>query len=378
VNRTSIAIVHEWFDTVAGSEKVLEQFLLLFPQADLFVLVDFLAESERLLLHGRHPHVSFIQRMPGARRHFRNYLPLMPWAIRQFDLSQYDVVISNSHAFAKGVRTRANQTHICYCHTPMRYAWDLQEQYLRAAGMDRGPKSWLIRALLHSLRAWDRRTAPGVDTFLTNSSYIAARIRTTYGRDATVVHPPVDTAYFTPGEERREDWYVTVSRLVPYKRVDLIVGAFSAMPEKQLVVIGDGPQLEWCRRIAGPNVSFRGHAAAGELKDALRRARAFVFAAEEDFGIAPVEAQACGTPVICYGRGGVQDSVIPDVTGVLFDAQTTESLCEAVHRFERMTWDGNAIRANAERFAIIRFQERLRALLSLHVSGYSASTGMQV
>lgn len=364
---TTIAIVHEWFDTVAGSEKVLEQFLLLFPHADLFVLVDFLAEHERRLLHGRHPKTSFLQRMPMARRRFRDYLPLMPLAVRQFDLSEYQVIISNSHAFAKGVRTRAGQTHICYCHTPMRYAWDLEEEYLRAAGLDRGPKSWVVRGILRYLRRWDKGTAPGVDAFLTNSSYVAARIRKVYGRESEVVHPPVDVEYFCPGVEPREDRYVTVSRLVPYKRVDLLVKAFTAMPDKRLTVIGDGPQLEMCRGVAGPNVSFRGRVPSEEIRTALRRARAFVFAAEEDFGIAPVEAQACGTPVICYGRGGVQDSVIDGVTGVMFSEQTTESVRGAVERFEGMSFDVTAIRSNAERFSVTRFQERLRAVLRHHV-----------
>lgn len=360
----SVAIVHEWLDTAAGSEKVLEQFLILYPHADLFVLVDFLAGPERTLLHGRQPHTSFLQRMPFARRHFRSYLPLMPLAVRQFDVSRYELVISNSHAFAKGARTGPHQRHVCYCHTPMRYAWDLQAEYLRATGLDRGPKSWAVRAVLHYLRNWDRATAARVDAFLTNSNYVAARIRNIYGRDAAVIHPPVDTSFFTPDGAPREDWYVTVSRLAPYKRVDVIVQAFAAMPDRRLVVIGEGPQAEACRRWAGPNVSFRGHAPAGELREALRRARGFVFAAEEDFGIAPVEAQACGTPVVCYGRGGVLDSVIPERTGVLFERQTAESLCEAVRRFEKMRFDEAEVRANAERFSVEAFRRRVSAALA--------------
>jgi glycosyltransferase involved in cell wall biosynthesis len=265
-------------------------------------------------------------------------------------------VISNSHAVAKGVRTRAGQRHICYCHTPMRYAWDLQEEYLRGAGWERGIRGQVVRGVLSYLRKWDRESAAGVDRFLTNSNYVAARIRKIYGRDAKVIYPPVEIEYFTPDDGPREEWYVTVSRLVSYKRVDLIVRAFSKMPERRLVVIGDGPRMEMCRRLAGRNVSFWGHAPGEQMREALRRARAFVFAAEEDFGIAPVEAQACGTPVICYGRGGVLDSVVPDRTGVFFAEQTEESLCEAVRRFEGMQFDAGVIRRNAERFSVAEFR----------------------
>jgi len=298
-----------------------------------------------------------------ARKHFRAYLPLMPLAVEQYDLSAYDLVISNSHSFAKGVITGPGQTHICYCHTPMRYAWDMQHQYLSLSGLDQGPKSWMARGLLHYLRLWDARSASGVDCFAANSTHIANRIRKAYGRDAVVIHPPVDTEYFLPGRLPRQPWYVTASRMVSYKRIDLIVEAFSAMPERRLLVIGDGPQMERCRRMARENIVFEGHVPREELRNALQVARAFVFAAEEDFEIVAVEAQACGTPVLCYGRGGVVDSVIPGVTGLFFDRQTPEALCEAVRRFELVEFDERAIRHHAERFSARAFRAGFGALV---------------
>jgi hypothetical protein len=356
------AIVHEWLDTVAGSEKVLEQMLLLFPGADLFALVDVLPGVERAVLHGRCPATSFIQRLPLARKRFRGFAPLMPLAVEQFDLSQYELVISNCHAFAKGVLTGPHQTHICYCHTPMRYAWDLQHEYLGASGL-KGPRAWMARCLLHYLRMWDVRTAHGVDQFAANSTYVARRIQKVYGREASVVHPPVDTEYFQPGRLPRGEWYVTASRLVPYKRIDLIVQAFASMPDRKLLVIGDGPQMDRCRKLARGNIVFAGHAPANQLREALQTARAFVFAAEEDFGIAPVEAQACGTPVLCYGRGGVLDTVIPGITGLFFSQQSPEAICEAVRRFEQCEFDRAAIRAHAEGFSAARFRMRFRSLV---------------
>ncbi|MGO9895567.1 MAG: glycosyltransferase family 4 protein [Bryobacteraceae bacterium] len=356
-----IAIVHEWLDTVAGSENVLSELLFLFPGADLFATVDFLPRSSRHLLRGRQPRTSFIQRLPLARRHFRSYLPLMPLAVEQHNLTGYDLVISSSHAFAKGVITGPHQTHICYCYTPMRYAWDLQHEYLGADS--KGPKAWAARGLLHYLRMWDVRTAHGVDQFVADSTYVARRIQKVYGRDALVVHPPVDTEYFQPGRLPRGEWYVTASRLVPYKRIDLIVQAFASMPDRKLLVIGDGPQMDRCRKLARGNIVFAGHAPANQLREALQTARAFVFAAEEDFGIAPVEAQACGTPVLCYGRGGVLDTVIPGITGLFFSQQSPEAICEAVRRFEQCEFDRAAIRAHAEGFSAARFRMRFRSLV---------------
>lgn len=298
-----VAIVHDWLTVYAGAERVLEQMLLALPQADLYSLVDFVPEDARGFLGGRRARTSFLQRLPRARTHYRSYLPLMPLAVEQFDLSGYDLVISSSHAVAKGVLTGPDQLHLCICYSPIRYAWDLQHQYLEESGLTRGVKGAAARLLLHYVRLWDARTANGVDDFIAISGFIARRIQKVYRRDATVIYPPVDTDGFALRPDK-EDFYLTASRLVPYKKIDLIVEAFSALPDRRLVVIGDGPEMAKVRAKAGPNVQLLGYQPFSVLKDHLQRARAFVFAAEEDFGIVPLEAQACGTPVIAYGKGG--------------------------------------------------------------------------
>lgn len=366
-----VAIVHEWLDGYAGSERVLEQLLLLWPDADLFALCDFLPDAERHFLHGRTPRTTFIQRLPFARKKFRWYLGLMPLAIEQLDLSGYDVVVSSHHAVAKGVLTGPDQLHVAYVHSPMRYAWDLQHQYLREAKLERGPLGAYTRWLLHRLRAWDTGSATRPDIVLANSRYIAGRIAKVWGRAARVVHPPVDTAGFTPGDAPREHFLVA-SRLVPYKRVELVVEAFARLPQHRLVVVGDGPQDAGVRAAGAgaPNIEFRGRVAHAELVALTRTARAAVFAAEEDFGIATVEAQAAGTPVIAFGRGGARDIVQPD-TGLLFDAQTADAIVAAVEDFssapERFTAD--ACRRNALRFGEAQFRDTMRDIVE---SGWAA------
>ncbi len=361
-----IAIVHDWLVTNAGAERVLEQLLRLYPDAEIYSLVDFLPAHEREFLGGRKVHTSFIQRLPWARRKYRNYLPLMPLAVEQFDLSGYDVVVSSSHAVAKGVITGPDQLHLCICYSPIRYAWDLQHQYLREAGLDQGARAMLARYVLHRIRLWDLRTANGVDGFIAISRFIRRRIWKVYRRKSVVIYPPVDIDAFTPGDTR-DDFYVTASRMVPYKRIDLIVEAFAAMPERRLVVIGDGPEARRIRSRGARNIEFLGQQPLETLRDHLRRARAFVFAAEEDFGIAPLEAQACGTPVIAYGKGGALETIrgLGDVapTGVFFQEQTVRSLVDAVECFEREggSIDPGACRQNAERFAPERFREELSA-----------------
>ena len=297
-----VAIVHEWLEHYAGSERVVEQLLLLFPQAELFALVDFMPASERAMLGGRAVTTTFIQKLPFARRHFRNYLGLMPLAVEQLDLAGFDLVISSNHACAKGVITGPDQIHICYVHSPMRYAWDMQAAYLRQSGMQRGVRGWYARWLLHRLRNWDVRSAAVVDVFVANSSYIARRIRKVYRREASVVYPPVDTNRFDAVNAPRRD-YAVISRLVPYKRVDLVVEAFARMPDRVLHVAGDGPERERIAALAAraPNIVLHGRVSDAEVLRMMREARAFVFAAEEDFGIAMGEAQACGTPPIGLG-----------------------------------------------------------------------------
>jgi glycosyltransferase involved in cell wall biosynthesis len=364
-----IALVHEWLDSYAGSERVLEQLLLEWPEADVFAVCDFMPEAERSFLQGKQVTTSFIQNMPFARKHFRKFLGLMPLAIEQLDLSGYDVVISSSHAVAKGVLTGPGQIHISYVHSPMRYAWDLQHQYLREAGLTRGMKGAYTRWLLHRMRLWDRASALNPDIVLANSSYIAERIQKTWRRDAQVLHPPVDIESFTPAPDKG-DYYLIASRIVPYKRVDLIAAAFRAMPNRKLIIVGDGPN-EAQARAAGDaaNITFKGRLARAELIALTQGARAAVFAAEEDFGIATVEAQACGTPVIAYGRGGARDIVVappdPRPTGLFFQEQTTASLIAAVERFESMApaITPEDCRTNAERFGNAHFRRRFRQVV---------------
>lgn len=371
-----IAIVHEWLSSYAGSERVVEQMLEVYPDAEVFAVVDFLKGDERDFLKGRQPVTTFIQRLPFASTKFRGYLPLMPIAMEQLDLSAYDIVLSSNHAVAKGVITGPDQLHVCYVHSPIRYAWDLQHQYLREAGIVRGPKSWLVRLGLHYLRQWDVRSANGVDVFIANSAFIARRIRKTWRRDAEVIFPPVDVDRF-PLRLDKEGFYLTASRMVPYKKVPLIVEAFARMPDKRLVVIGDGAEFAKASAFARPNISLIGHQPGAALIDHMQRARAFVFAAEEDFGITPVEAQACGTPVIAFGRGGSLETVLGDgrdePTGLFFHEQTVEAIVDAVHRFEAAGPDAYAplaCRRHAERFRIEVFRRALRQCVERSWRGF--------
>jgi glycosyltransferase involved in cell wall biosynthesis len=359
-----IAIIHEWLESYAGSERVLEQLLEIFPEADLFAVCDFLPDTERGFLRGKVPTTSFIQRLPRARKWFRYYLGLMPIAVEQFDLSAYDIVISSSHAVAKGVLTGPATLHFSYVHSPMRYAWDLQHQYLRQARMERGLKGLLTRWLLAKMRAWDHASSARPDVIAANSSWIAARIRKCWRRDSAVMHPPVDLDGF-PFVAEKGDAYVVASRMVPYKRIDLVAEAFRRMPDKRLVIAGDGPEMAHVREAAGgaPNIEIKGRVPQAELVALLQSARAFVFAAEEDFGIAMVEAQACGTPLITYGRGGASDIVLDGQTGVLFPEQSAEAIIAAVTRFESLPIAPEDCRANAERFSRSAFRARFLELL---------------
>jgi glycosyltransferase involved in cell wall biosynthesis len=350
-----VAIVHDWLTVIAGAERVLQQLLELYPQADLFAVVDLLSDTDRQWLSGKQATTTFIQRLPGVRRHYRNYLPLMPLAIEQLDLRGYDLVLSSSHAVAKGVLTSADQLHVCYCHSPMRYAWDLQQQYVQGNGL----KSWAQRYLLHRLRRWDQQSAARVDAFIANSHTVARRIQKIYRRPATVIHPPVDIEQLVPSEDK-DDSYLTVSRLVPYKRIDLMISAFNTLPHKRLLIVGDGPEkTRLAKMIRSPNIQLLGQQSDQTVRTLMQRARAFLFAAEEDFGIAPVEAMACGTPVIGYGRGGLCETVIPNVTGLLFAEQSAPSLLAAITTFEQCTWCPSLCRDRALAFSAPRFRQQI-------------------
>lgn len=355
-----VAVVCDWLVVYAGAERVLEQILRIYPEADVFCLVDFIPQGKRDFLLNKKTYTSFIQNLPKARSKYRSYLPLMPLAIEQLDVTGYDLVISSSHAVAKGIMTGPNQVHISYVHSPIRYAWDLQHQYLHEAGLEKGLKGWLAKVILHYIRMWDYRTANGVDHFIANSKFIARRIKKVYGREAEVIYPPVDVDAYQMCEQK-ENFYLTASRMVPYKKIKLIVEAFNEIPDKKLVVIGDGPDFAKTKAIAGANIELMGYQSFEVLKEKMQKAKAFVFAAEEDFGITPVEAQACGTPVIAYGKGGALETVRgldkENPTGLFFESQTVDSIVNAVKRFEQEGYKITAenCRKNAEKFSVENF-----------------------
>ncbi|GAB3526181.1 hypothetical protein GCM10027443_01070 [Pontibacter brevis] len=359
-----VAIVHEWFVDYSGSERVVEQLLNIFPEADLFALIEFMPEHLRQHIQHKKVSTSFIQKLPFAQKHYRNYLALMPLAIEQLDVSAYDLVLTSSHAVAKGVLTHSNQLHICYCHSPIRYAWDLYHQYIRETGLSKGLKGFIAKMMLHYVRMWDYTTANRVDYFVANSAYISRRIQKVYNKKATVIYPPVDVERYTLATEKG-DFYLTASRLVPYKKIDLIVEAFSKQPDKKLIVIGEGPDCNKIKAKATANITILGYQPYEVLKSHLQQAKAFIFAAEEDFGIVPVEAQACGTPVIAYGKGGACETVIHGRTGLLFEEQSVASLTEAILHFEEMSASFNPfdIRENAERFSNKTFRNSIASFI---------------
>jgi len=357
------AIVHEWLVNYAGSEKVVESFTNIWQDADVFTLVDFLNDEERrIILKGKKAKTSFIQNLPYAKKRHRKYLPLFPKAIESFDLSKYDLIISSSHSVAKGVRTNKNQLHICYCHSPMRYAWDEADYYLKEANLNSGIKGLVAQSILKYLRKWDLKSADNVDYFIANSNHIAKKIKRIYNRLADVIYPPVDVEKFSLATEK-EDFYLTASRLVPYKRIDLIIEAFARMPDKKLIVIGSGPEKERLKAKAASNISLIGYQEFDSLKSYMQKAKAFVFAAEEDFGIIVVEAMACGTPVIAGNFGGTTESVVDKKTGVLFPNQTVDSIVEAVKNFDVIakSINNSEIRIHSEKFSREIFEKNIKA-----------------
>ncbi|AZR62452.1 glycosyltransferase family 4 protein [Klebsiella quasipneumoniae] len=364
MHNMNVGLVADWLVTYAGSEKVIKEFIEIFPDADLYSIVDFLSNKDRSLFKNKKATTSFIQKLPSSKSKYHKYLPLMPLAIEQLDVSKHDVVLSSCHAVSKGVITGPDQLHICYVHSPIRYAWDLQHQYLKEAGLDKGLKGLLAKWFLHKIRIWDYRTANGVDHFIANSHFIARRIKKVYGRSSTVIYPPVDINRFTLCD-KKEDYYLTASRMVPYKRMDLIVEAFSKMPEKQLVVIGDGSEMAKIKSKATNNIKILGYQSNKVMQEYMQKAKAFVFAAEEDFGITPVEAQACGTPVIAFGKGGALETIRPygveKPTGIFFAKQEASSLIDAVILFESklQAFDPANCRENALRFSVERFQNEI-------------------
>ena len=357
-----VAIVQEWLVTVGGSDKVVKAILDVFPDADIYTLVAKKEVCDELGIPWEKVHTSFIQKMPLGTKKHRAYLPLFPFAIEQFDLRGYDVIISSSHCVAKGILTKADQLHICYCHSPIRYCWDMYNEYLEESHLNKGFKSWLVRLMLHPIRQFDAIAGSRVDYYISNSDYVGQRIRKTYRRKATTIHPNIDISNFEFCNDKQE-YYLASSRLVAYKKIDTIIEAFNQMPDKKLVVIGGGPNLEAYRKLANDNVTVMGYQPFDVLKDKMQHAKVFVFAADEDFGMIPIEAQSCGTPVIAYGHGGSLETVNGGKTGLFFNEQTPEAIVEAVNRFEAMGSQPFApadCRQWAEGFSEERFKREIK------------------
>lgn len=363
------AIVHEWLTVPAGSEKVLEEIYRLYP-SPIYTLVKDETPLKETVFRDAEIITSFIQRLPLARAKYRSYLPLYPLAIEDFDLSEYDVILSSSHAVAKGVMKRADQLHVCYCHTPMRYIWDVYHQYIKSANLTKGVKAFIAKLIMHYLRIWDVSSANRVDYFIANSKFVANRIKKTYGKEAGVIYPPVDVDRFEMSG-KKEDYYLTASRMVPYKKIDLIVEAFSEMKDKRLLVIGEGPDYKKVKKLSQKNIELLGYQPFDRLKEYMGKAKAFVFAAYEDFGIMPVEAQAAGTPVIAYGRGGACETVT-ESTGLFFMEQTAGSIIEAVGEFEKKEgeFSPEKIRENALRFSKENFIKKYKDFIDNAIAGF--------
>lgn len=358
------ALVHDWYYTNGGAEKVVRSINHIYPEIENYALIDFLGDKDREeILNKKRVQVSFIQKLPTAKSNHRKFIQLFPYAMEQFDLREYDLVLSSSSSVAKGVLTNQQQLHICYCHSPMRYAWDLYHQYLHESNLVSGPKSLYARYLLHKLRQWDVLSSNRVDYFIANSHFISKRIKKLYRRESHVIYPPVDVEKFN-FQRQKEDFYFTASRMVPYKKIDTIVSAFNEMPDKKLFVAGDGPDYKKISKIAKENIVMLGRVSDEEMHKYLSSAKAFVFAALEDFGILPVEAQCCGTPVIGYGEGGLRETVVNKKTGLFFYEQKSKSIIDAVRNFEGLTFDSEAIRGHALKFSAFRFEEEVRDFIS--------------
>jgi glycosyltransferase involved in cell wall biosynthesis len=353
-----VALVHDWLTGMRGGEKVLEVLCELFPDAELFTLLQIAGTTSPVIERMRRS-TSFVQRLPLVARHYRRYLPLFPAAIEQFDLDGFDLVVSSSHCAAKAVVRPGRALHVCYCHTPMRYVWDQHEAYFGPARIGR-TGSRLLRPYFAALARWDAAVAGRVDSFIANSQHVARRIRRYYNRDAAVVYPPVDTAFYHPDATEPDGHMLVVSALVPYKRVDLAIDA-CRQAGRPLRVVGQGPEAANLRRHAGPGVEFLGSVTDEEIRTLYRRSAAVILPGEEDFGIVPLEAQACGCPVVALARGGALETVIDGLTGVLVPEPTVEAMADGVRRIGIERFDAAVLRQHALRFSRPRFAAELRA-----------------
>lgn len=361
-----IAVVHDWFISKGGAEKVIREILNCFPQADVFSLLNsFDDQLSKEIVHSKPIKASFLQKIPFAKKYHRYLFPLYVRAVESLDLSSYDLIISSSHAVAKGVKIQPNQIHICYCHTPVRYAWDLKEEYLKEV------KQKLVKKLaswqLEKLRMWDLQVANRVNTYVANSQYISNRIQNNYNLNSTVIYPPIDTQFFQPNgikvHERTN--YLVVSRLVNYKRIDIVLDAFRKLPHLALKIVGTGPYEQRLKATAPPNVSFTGFIEDAELRREMQKSRALILTADEDFGITSLEAQACGIPVLALRKGGYLETVVEGKTGLFFKDQKAESLLEVIQQFEknRLTFLPEAARENALKFSQEQFREKFLKLV---------------
>lgn len=358
-----VAIVHDWLVTNAGAEKVLRALIDIYSDATIYSLVDFLDKKDReKVLNGKFVETTFIQNLPFAKNHFRNYLFLFPMAIESLDLSGFDIIISSSWAVAKGVKKTDSQIHFCYCHTPIRYAWDLYDEYTQNL---KQPKKFIVQLTLKYIKKWDINTLNRVDFFIANSQFVANRISKTYKRDSIVINPPVDIDKFKL-KEKKDDFYLTASRLVPYKKTKLIVEAFNELLDKKLVVIGAGEELKAIKEIAKENIEVLGYQEDELLTQYMQKAKGFIYAAIEDFGIVPIEAMACGTPVIALKDGATAQTITDEITGVHFKNQTVKDIKIAVGRFEEIEFDYKSISNEVNNYSSNRFKKELEYFINSH------------
>lgn len=368
-------IVHDWLYSVSGAEKVLEAIYEIFP-SKVYTLIKNSAKLQGFFVEDGDIITSFIQKLPFGKTKYPYYLSLFPLAIEDFNVSDADVVLSSSSCVAKGVLTHAHQLHICYCHTPMRYIWDLYFDYLKTHKLDRGLRSVFTKLLFHKLRAWDLMHTSRVDHFIANSKHVARRIAKIYQKQADVIYPPVECDYFRYTNGATENFYLTAARLVPYKKVDVLIEAFAKMKDKTLVVVGEGPELHALKSRATKNIEFTGYVAKDTLKKYMHAAKAFLYMAYEDFGILPVEAQAAGLPVIAYGKGGVLETIIEGVTGLFFKEQTPQALIEAIAMFEKMEdrFDKKTIQEHTHQFSKQVFIHNFQAFVHHQYSCFTSGS----
>jgi len=355
-----VALVHDWLTGRRGGEKVLEVLAEIFPNAKIFTLFHFKG-SQAKIIEEKEIQTSFIQKFPFLKLKYRYYLPFFPLAVELFDLQDYDLIISSSHCVAKGVIPRPDALHICYVHTPMRYAWNQYFPYFEHKKLPFFHR-YLIPPIISYLRVWDESSSHRVDYFIANSHNVAQRIKKYYGREAEVIHPPVDTDFFRPSENGSKDYYLIVSALVPYKRIDLAVEAFNITGEP-LKIIGVGPEYKKLKRMAKSNIEFLRDVSDSELLKFYQNAKAFLLPGEEDFGIAPLEAQACGIPVIAYNKGGAKETVIPEKTGVFFTQPDVNDLLKALDKFNKLNFNKAKIRENAMRFSREKFKKKIKKFI---------------